>query len=169
MPNSLSSSRSSTPAPSNLLQTQQAARPPQPSTDPFAALSSAASRTASPLPGSQLPQKPASSPSASLLDFATPKPPVPQSRPATSSEQATNGTSADDDWVFSSALPEDTHELPAHNELIVSNTSVKIDFRVERAEAVDSSISISASFSNNTPSLITEYTLQVAVTKVNSP
>ena len=168
MPNSLSSSRSSTPAPPNLLQAQQAARPSQASTDPFAALSSA-SRTASPLPISQLPQKPAPSPSASLFDFASPKPPVPQSQPATSSEQTTNGTSADDDWVFSSALPEDVHELPAHNELIVSNTSVKIDFRVERAEAVDSSISISASFSNNTSSLITEYTLQVAVTKVNSP
>ena len=169
MPNSLSSSRSSTPAPPTLLQAQQAARPSQPSTDPFAALSSAASRTASPLPSSQLPQKPAPSPSASLFDFASPKPAVPQSQPATSSQQATNGTSADDDWDFTSALPDDGAELPVHNQLTVSNTSVKIDFRVERAEAVDSAISISASFSNNTSSLITEYTLQVAVTKVNSP
>lgn len=51
--------------------------------------------------------------------------------------------------------------------MTVSNNSVKIDFGVERAIATDSSVSISASFSNNTPSLITEYTLQVAVTKVN--
>ena len=169
VPNSLSSSRSSTPAPPTLLQAQQAARPSQPSTDPFAALSSAASRTASPLPTSQLHPKPAPSPSASLFDFASPKPVVPHSQPATSSQQATNGTSADDDWVFTSALPDDGSELPARNELIVSNTSVKIHFRVERAEAVDSAISISASFSNNTSSLITEYTLQVAVTKVHSP
>lgn len=79
----------------------------------------------------------------------------------------TNGTSADDDWDFTSALPDDGSELPAHNHLTVSNNSVKIDFGVERAIATDSSVSISASFSNNTPSLITEYTLQVAVTKVN--
>lgn len=79
----------------------------------------------------------------------------------------TNGAPADDDWNFTSALPDDGSELPTQNNLIVSNTSVKIDFRVERLESSDSSISINASFSNNTPSLITEYTLQVAVAKVN--
>lgn len=166
---SIPSSRSSTPAPPNLLQTQQAAKPSKPSqasTDPFAALSSAASRTASPLPTSHASQKPAPSPSASLFDFASPKPEVPQSQPAVNSQQATNGASADDDWNFTSALPDDG-ELPAHNTLTVSNTSVKIDFRVERPENTDSAISISALFSNNTPSLVTEYTLQVAVTKVN--
>ena len=168
LPNSLPSSRSSTPAPPTLLQAQQAARPSQTPTDPFAALSSAASRTASPLPSSQPSQKPASSPSASLFDFASPKPAVPQSHLATSFQPPANGTSADDDWDFTSALPEDGSELPAHNSLTVSNTSVKIDFRVERAENTDSAISISASFSNNTSSLITEYTLHVAVTKVNS-
>ncbi|CAF9929083.1 MAG: hypothetical protein ALECFALPRED_004244 [Alectoria fallacina] len=164
---SLPSSRSSTPAPHTLLQTQQAAKPSQPpqsSADPFAALSSAASRTASPLPTSQSIQKPTPPLSASLFDFASPKPAVSQSRPAANSQQATNGTSADDDWDFASALPDDA-EFPTHNNLTVSNTSVKIDFRVERPESPDSAISISALFSNNSPSLITEYTLQVAVTK----
>lgn len=165
---SLPSSRSSTPAPPTLLQTQQAAKPSQPSTDPFATLSSAASRTASPLPISQLSQKPIPSPSASLFDFASPKPTVPQSQPAGNAQEATNGASADDDWNFTSALPDDGSELPSHNTLTVSNTSVKIDFRVERPQRTDSAISISALFSNNTPSLVTEYTLQVAVTKVNS-
>lgn len=166
--NSLPSSRSTTPAPPTLLQTQQAAKPSPPSTDPFATLSSVASRTASPLPTSQISQKPNPSPSASLFDFASPKPAVPQNQPAANSQQATNGTSADDDWNFTSALPDDGSELPAHNKLTVSNTSVRIDFRVERPENSDSAISISASFSNNTPNLVTEYTLQVAVTKVNS-
>lgn len=161
------SSRSSTPAPPNLLQTQQAAKPlqsSQPSADPFAALSSAASRTASPLPPSHSSQKLAPPSSASMFDFASPKPAVSQSQPAANSQQVTNGSSADDDWNFTSALPDDG-ELPAHNNLTVSDTSVKIDFRVERPETTDSAISISALFSNNTPSLITEYTLQVAVTK----
>lgn len=168
MTSSLPSSRSTTPAPPTLLQTQQAAKPTQPATDPFAALSSAASRTASPLPPSQLTQKPISPPSGSLFDFASPKPAVPQSQPAASSQQPTNGASVDDDWDFTSALPDDGSELPAHNNLTVSNTSVKMDFCVERPESTDSAISISASFSNNTPSPITEYTLQVAVTKVAS-
>lgn len=166
--NSIPSSRSTTPAPPTLFQTQQAAKPSPPSTDPFATLSSVASRTASPLPTSQISQKPNPSPSASLFDFASPKPAVPQNQPAANSQQATNGTSADDDWNFTSALPDDGSELPAHNKLTVSNTSVRIDFRVERPENSDSAISISASFSNNTPNLVTEYTLQVAVTKVNS-
>ena len=166
MPSSLSSSRSNTPGPPTLLQAQQSARPPQPSTDPFAALSSAASSSASPLPSSQSFQKPVPSPTPSLFDFASPKPAVPQSQPATSSQQTTNGTLADDDWDFTSALPDDGSELPAYNTLSVSNTSVKIVFRVERPATSESEISINASFSNNTSSLITEYRLQVAVTKV---
>ena len=52
--------------------------------------------------------------------------------------------------------------------MTVSNTSVKIIFNVERPVNTDSAISISALFSNNTASLVTEYTLQVAVTKVDS-
>ena len=83
------------------------------------------------------------------------------------SQQTTNGTSADDEWDFASALPEDSSELPSQNNLIVSNTSVKIVLHVERNETNDSAIAMNASFSNNTPNLITEYTLQVAVTKVN--
>ena len=168
MTSSIPSSRSSTPAPPTLLQTQQAAKPSQLSTDPFAALSSAASRTASPLPNLQSSQKPASSPSASLFDFASPKPAVPQSQSSANPQQPTNGASVDDDWDFASALPEDGSELPTNNNLTVSNTSVKIDFRVERPVNTDSAISISALFSNNTASLVTEYTLQVAVTKVDS-
>ena len=164
---SLPSSRANTPAPPSLLQSQQAARSLQPSNDPFAALSSAASRTASPLPVSQTSQKPIPPSSASLFDFASPKPAAPQSSPAANSQQVTNGAPADDDWNFTSALPDDGSELPTQNNLTVSNTSVEIAFRVERLESSDSSISINASFSNNTPSLITEYTLQVAVAKVN--
>ncbi|KAL9133463.1 MAG: hypothetical protein Q9175_005353 [Cornicularia normoerica] len=163
---SIPSLRSSTPAPPTLLQTQQAAKPSQPSTDPFAALSSAASRSASPFPTSQSSQKPAApSPSASLFDFASARPAVPQGQPAASPQQATNGASADDDWDFASALPEDGSELPTNSNLTVSNTSVKIDFCVERPGNTETAISISALFSNNTARHVTEYTFQVAVTK----
>ena len=101
-----------------------------------------------------------------MFDFASPKPVVTQSQPAASSQQPTNGASVDDDWDFASALPEDGSELPTNNSLTVSNTSVKIDFHIERPVNTDSAISISALFSNNTASLVTEYALQVAVTKV---
>ncbi|KAL2057712.1 hypothetical protein ABVK25_002096 [Lepraria finkii] len=148
------SSRSTTPAPPSLFQ-QQATKPPQPASDPFAALSS-------PAPNIQQSQFPLPASSASLFDFASSKPTAPQPQLASNSHQAGNGVSADDDWNFSSALPDDTTSLPPANDLIVSNTSIKIAFQVSRS---GTEVSIRASFSNNTPNLITEYTFQVAVTK----
>lgn len=81
--------------------------------------------------------------------------------------QASNGASADDDWNFTSALPDDPSNLPSLNELIVSNTSVKIVFQASRTASTDNFVSIRASFSNNTNNPITEYTFQVAVTKAS--
>ncbi|MCJ1277929.1 hypothetical protein MMC21_005743 [Puttea exsequens] len=143
------SSRSTTPAPPSLL--QQATKPPQPSSDPFAAFSK---------PHSQ-PQ----TPSSSLFDFAKPTPSQPQ--PSTTvSPKASNGAAStiDDDWNFASALPaDDPTALPASIDILISTTAVHISFQVSRSS--DSSVSIRASFSNNTPQPITEYTFQVAVTK----
>ncbi|KAL2039477.1 hypothetical protein N7G274_007749 [Stereocaulon virgatum] len=151
------SSRSTTPGLPSLLQ-QQATKPPPPVSDPFAAL-------ASPLPNSQQAQSPAPASSASLFDFASSKPTAPLPQSGSYPHQASNGALVDDDWNFTSALPDDNTSLPSSNDLTVSNTSVKIAFQVSRPGNSDSDVSIRASFSNNTPNLITEYTFQVAVTK----
>ena len=52
------------------------------------------------------------------------------------------------------------------NEIAVSNTSVTITFKASRIGQPGDVVAIMAHFSNNTSSLITEYTFQVAVTKV---
>ncbi|KAL8981050.1 MAG: hypothetical protein Q9177_005695 [Variospora cf. flavescens] len=139
-------SRSTTPGPSN----------PKPSamssSDPFAALSS------------KPPQQPSTVPSSSMFDFASLKSPA-STTPQPSQQSNGASTSTDDDWTFTSALPADNSSLPASNEITVSTTAVSILFRASRSDKPGSPISISASYSNNTPSLITEYTFQVAVTK----
>jgi len=160
------SSRSATPS---LVKSQQSTKLPPPPSDPFAALSNPAPRQTSQLLSTQNPQQPAPSPSASLFDFASPKPTPPTTQIRTSSHQASNGAPADDDWNFASALPDDTFNLPSANNLIISNTAVKIAFQVSRPNVSESSISIQASFSNSSPTIITEYTFQVAVAKVAFP
>lgn len=157
-------SRSTTPGPSSLSQSQQGPKPLQASLDSFSTLSSPAPLHASPSPIPQNSHAPPSAPSASIFDFATPKAPG-QSAPAPVSHLETNGALAEEDWNFSSALPEDSN-LPISNDITVSNTSVNIAFRTSRIDNSDSVISIMAHFSNNVASLITEYTFQVAVTKV---
>ena len=137
-----------------------AIRPPQTLSDPFASLSKPTSRTASPFPNQQTPQQAVASPATSMFNLAQHAPQAPA--------QQTNGTSTDDDWNFSSALPDDGSSLPATNHLIVSNTSVNISFAVSRPSDRDSVINVLAKFSNTTFSPITEYTFQVAVTKVKS-
>ncbi|KAI4193299.1 MAG: hypothetical protein LQ346_003955 [Caloplaca aetnensis] len=140
-------SRSNTPGPLT-------SKPSAMSSDPFAALAS------------KPPQQPSPTPSQSMFNFASPKLPT-STTPQPAQPQQSNGTSAgaDDDWNFASALPVDNSSLPTTNEITVSKSAVTIVFRACRSDQPDSPISISASYSNNTPSLITEYTFQVAVTK----
>lgn len=129
--------------------------PPQTSSiDPFAALAS------------KPPQQPSPAPSASIFNFASPKPPV-SSTPTPLQQSNGASTNTDDDWNFASALPAENSSLPASNEVIVSQTAVTVSFKASRTDKPDSPISILASYSNNTSSLITEYTFQVAVTKVS--
>lgn len=163
------SSRSATPGAPPLSQLQQATKPFQPSSDPFAALSAPAPRQPSPFPLNQQSQPPAPSTSAPLFDFASTKPPPPQSQIVPAPHQASNGTPVDDDWSFASALPDDATNLPSMNDLLISNTIVKIVFQVSRPDVSAPVVSIQASFSNNSPSILTEYTFQVAVTKVSFP
>ena len=101
-----------------------------------------------------------------MFDFAAP---IPQHNAAASSSisaaQHTNGASADDDWDFSSALPEDN--LPSATSLVVSSKEVEIVFDVSRRKTEDAIIDVVAKFSNKSPNPITEYTFQIAVTKVS--
>lgn len=163
--NSKPSSRSTTPAQS-LLQSQQAIRPSQPSSDPFAILSSPSPRQPSPFLNAQQSQPPASSSSASLFDFASPGHPSAPYHPSSSMPQQSNGASADDDWTFSSSLPDDSSNLPTSNRLIISTTTITISLELSRPPNNTSVVAILAQFSNNSASTITEYTFQVAVTKV---
>ncbi len=165
---SLTNSKPSTPAPS-LLQSQLASKPPQPPSDPFAATTSPAPHQQSPFLNSQQAQPTTSLQSASLFDFAQPShqqsPMNPQSTPAVQS----NGSTAEDDWNFSSALPDEHGNLPVSKYLRVSNGAVAILFKLSRPSNKDSIVAIDAHFSNNSAKLITEYTFQVAVRKVRSP
>ncbi|KAL9628786.1 MAG: hypothetical protein Q9204_005663 [Flavoplaca sp. TL-2023a] len=175
-----SSAKPSSPAPPP--QYQQAPSSSKPNYDPFASITNShpTSRSNTPGPGhtqaqstsldpfaslaSKPPQQPSPAPSPSMFNFAPPK----ISTPATTvPSQQSNGASTvtDDDWNFASALPADNTSLPSSNEMIVSKTSVTVAFKVSRSDRPEAPISIVASYSNNTSSLITEYTFQVAVTK----
>ncbi|KAL8729594.1 MAG: hypothetical protein Q9181_004953 [Wetmoreana brouardii] len=176
-----SSAKISPPGPTP--QSQQPAPPRnRPNYDPFASLTSSHPTSRSNTPGpvfpppsasssdpfaslaSKPPQQPSPAPSPSIFNFASPKPPAAVIPNPT---QQSNGASAsaDDDWNFASALPADNSSLPASNEIVVSQTAVTVSFKASRTDKSESPISILASYSNNTASLITEYTFQVAVTK----
>ena len=158
--NSRPVSQSTTPAPS-LNQQKQSIQTPQHS-DPFAALSANIPRQGSPF------AKPQSNvtPPTSMFDFAASKPsPAPTPNPSSTINQTANGSSADDDWNFSSALPEDN--LPSTVSLVVSDKEVAISFKVSRRESDEAVLDILATFSNKSGSAITEYTFQIAVTKVS--
>ncbi|KAL8825803.1 MAG: hypothetical protein Q9191_004194 [Dirinaria sp. TL-2023a] len=156
------SSRTSTPAPT-LLQ-QQSSRPPNPPSDPFAALSSPPSQP-SPSLNSQRPQQASSTASTSLFEFASSANQSSPRYPPPNIPQQTNGASADDEWSFSSALPDENANLPASKDINVQNGPVGIVFRAGRPSNSNSVIHIMASFSNHTSNAVTEYEFQVAVTK----
>ena len=136
------SSQSTTPAPSLIQQTQQQAAKPLPASDPFDILSN---------PG-QVP--------ADLSNKL-----ASENKPTTTQSTA-NGSGLEDDWNFSSALPEDS--LPANSQITVSQKEVAIVFEVSRRQGDETIIDILAKFSNRTPNPIAEYEFQVAVTKVGS-
>jgi hypothetical protein len=81
---------------------------------------------------------------------------------APTSNLAHSSTSAaidDDEWTFTSAVPDTTKELT------VNNTSINIAFNVSRES--DTVILIYSRISNNTPSPISGLTFQVAASKVS--
>lgn len=126
-------------------QSRQAAAPPPPpqhAIDPFAALASTARSTT--------PQK-------SIFDFGNHQPP-PVAPAAVSAPAAAD----DDEWAFSSALPEG----PPSNNITVNDTSLDISLHVTRESAIPSVITMSLSFSNKTEQPISELEFKAAVTKV---
>lgn len=119
---------------------------PQKKADPFAAL--AGSRSGTP---SQF-QKPLSppGPSSSGLDLLG-------GAPATSSAAAPS-TAGDDEWTFSSALPDQPKDL------VVTNSSIRTVFAVTRPNNTE--LNIDSRISNATAQPIEDLTFQLAVTKV---
>lgn len=143
-------SKPSTPAPVPLAQLQnkpqQAATTPQ--SDPFAMLVSPSSRpTSPPHPGTKVPTQQLKQPS-SLVDLTS----------------DTNGASADDEWTFTSSLPETF--LPNSSQIRVHSSAVAIDFFSERKPTTPPSIHITASFSNSDLRPIAGLHFQLAVEKV---
>lgn len=158
--NPASTSKTATPTPSMFQQFQQqvpnqSSVPRQAQVDPFAALVSQGSRTASPAPSS-IPPK-ASAPSNSLLDLA-PSAATPQA------SQAPQPAANDDDWAFSSSLPESS--LPSSNTIEIQSSLVKVEFACTR-QAGQPGINITAAFSNMTNEPISGLHFQLAVEKVS--
>lgn len=123
--------------------------------DPFAVLVSADSRTSSPFNQLQSNHMSISSPS-SLLDLGHPS--------SSPKAQATvSKAPGDDEWTFTSALPEET--LPSSSQLQILNSSIKVEF-VSRRIPGEKRIQVLVQFSNNTPLPITELHFQVAIEKV---
>lgn len=144
--------QSTTPQPS-LFQQQQAqqqatlAKQQQqaPALDPFAALASPVRQST--------PQQ--AQPTHSIFDFGN--------RQATPTAPA--AAADDDEWAFSSALPEG---LPSENTISVSETALGISLHVTREPTTPAVITLSLSFSGKTDQPISDLEFAVAVTKVSS-
>ena len=74
--------------------------------------------------------------------------------------QAAPRASVDDEWTFSSSVPDEEAELS------VTNSSIKTVFSVKREGETE--LVIQSRISNNTAQLIADLTFQLAVTKVSS-
>ncbi|KMQ44021.1 Coatomer/clathrin adaptor appendage, Ig-like subdomain [Trichophyton rubrum] len=143
---------------------------PKPS-DPFAAITSGGSRTSSPFNKLQSSASSNAAPS-SLLDLGqlASGPPAPTLHAPYSPQQSCQSkqvtpaqtSDADDEWTFSSALPEET--LPSQNTIEVLNTNIGIKMQVKRFPG-ENKIHGLVSFSNNTPHAISELHFQIAIEK----
>lgn len=139
----------SSPPPSVL---SQPSIPPARSPDPFAALASTP-RQGSPFQYQQSVKAPPSAPaSVDLLGGAI-------SAPTSNLAQSNTSTANDDDeWDFTSSVPDTS------NEITVTNTSINVLFNVSRE--TDTILLIHSRVSNNTALPISGLTLQVAASKV---
>jgi hypothetical protein len=84
--------------------------------------------------------------------------------PPTQQAPANGSTAADDDFTFSSALPDETP--PSANTLQFGREEIGFTFAISRREGAESIIDVEAKFSNFSTTSITDFTFQIAVTKV---
>ncbi|KAI7012691.1 hypothetical protein KC366_g16365, partial [Hortaea werneckii] len=158
--NSRPSSMSPTPIPS-AAQQQQAAAAKKPA-DPFAALASTP-RSGSPFQFQQStssgksPAPPATSQTPQAAGGGLDLLGMGDSTAPAQPQQQQQAAGGDDEWTFSSALPDQPHELA------VTNSSIKTVFSVKRDN--DTEIQLQSKISNNTAQPITDLTFQLAVTK----
>ncbi|WPH04271.1 Hypothetical protein R9X50_00716000 [Acrodontium crateriforme] len=150
------SSKPQTPIPSASLHQRQQAQQTKAS-DPFAAFNT---------PPRQ------ASPAVFQQSVKSATPPLSSNRPPTAgnmdllgmdSDSGTNGAStapADDEWTFSSALPDQPHNI------IVTNSDIHVIFTVTRTS--DNEITIQSRISNNLSEPITDLIFQLAVTKAQT-
>lgn len=131
--------------------------PPQPARtpDPFASLNTPTPRHASPMHFQQ-------STGSGAIDLLGGSSPAPAPAPAPSSSLAQSSSlvdaNDDDEWTFSSAVPDTSKELT------VVNSSLNIVFNVSRES--DSTLLVKSRISNNTSSPVSGLTFQVAASKV---
>ncbi|KAK4993375.1 ARF-binding protein [Elasticomyces elasticus] len=151
---SLGSSRAQskpvTPVPSTLGQPSQ--QPFQTRADPFASLNTPP-RQASPFQFQQ-----------SVNLSSSPVPAARNNAPAaphqsTLLSNSVIDSSAEDEWTFSSALPDQAHDLT------VTNSSIRTVFHVTRLPGAENVIAIDSRISNNTSQPVSDLTFQLAVTK----
>ncbi|KAF2219952.1 VHS domain-containing protein [Elsinoe ampelina] len=160
-------------------QPPQINQPPKANYDPFGGLGAVSTppKTATPQPNTNLFAKPSAAPSdpfaslsssnsrtASPFQFQQSTHPPPTSQPASSLLNLGNGQSAaapaDDEWTFTSALPQDQP-----HQITVTNGSIQTIFRVSRPQGADDWIQIESRISNATSLPIADLTFQLAVTK----
>ena len=154
---STSQSPSKPPTPTPVVQQQkQSGHKPLASNDPFASLVSPSPRTRSPLSKPNI--TPCIAPTPSLLDLVdTSGTSDPLSVPSK------NVSSTDEEWSFTSSLPETA--VPTSHRLQVLSSYVVIDFNATRPPG-QSTIHITVQFSNATQQSISGLHFQVAVEKV---
>jgi ADP-ribosylation factor-binding protein GGA len=143
-----STPQTTTPQPSLFQQQQAAAATRQqvqqaPASDPFAAFASPARQST--------PQQP----QPSMFDLGNNH---------TAASPVTAAPADDDEWAFSSALPEGP---PSSNTISVSETSLSISLHAVREPATPSIITMSVTFSNKAAQPISELTFMAAVTKAS--
>ncbi|KZF24700.1 VHS domain-containing protein [Xylona heveae TC161] len=140
-----SSSQTATPPPA--LSQQPPAPQPRAAADPFASLTSSSQRQDSPF---QFQQHTSATPSG--FGFGQPAAPAPV--------QPTSAA-ADDEWTFSSALP----DQPETKEVLVLNSGLQVVLAVSRPAGQNPTLEILARFSNNSAQALSDLTFQVAVTR----
>lgn len=124
--------------------------------------SPSASQSTTPNPGGAAvaapPPAPAADPFAAFMS---------QSNSGKQAVAAAAPAAEDDEWNFSSALPETSAaSLPKEHRGTITDSSIRAEFLANRTTASSPAIDMLFSFSNNTAQPISELHFQLAVTKV---